>query len=96
MPSNKVTAIFIAIVVLLAFLLVMAILNTTVHAEMSGQECSEVVNSIFEADQAGRLNPPLTQMQVLELNNACDSEWITLDDIKEMAPQYWNPGETDE
>ena len=88
MPSNKIIAIFIATVALLVLLLVMFILNTA-RAEMDHHECYETVNAIFEDDYAGRLHPPLTQSQILELNNICDSHLTTLDDIKEIVPQYW-------
>lgn len=88
MLSNKTIAIFIATVALLALLLMMFILNTA-RAEMDIQECYETVNAIFEADYAEHLYPPLTQSQVLELNNICDNHLTTLDDIKEIAPQYW-------
>jgi len=84
----KVTAILIATVILLAMLLFMLILNTA-RAEMECGECEALVNEIFEADWRDKLLPPLDNRQILELNNACDREWITEDDIKEIAPQYW-------
>ncbi len=89
MTYIKFTAILIAIIVLLAFLLLMCVLRLDpASAEMDGQTCEELVNSIFEADFNNQLDPPLDNRQILELNNACDTQLITKDDIYNIAPQY--------